>query len=123
MAREYEKCMLHSVEYRNRSTVGNPSYWVYFTDSEGKVQRGYTGSNSSSGYTIKNYRYCDSGSVIYMKYHFTRKTGACVIDFIKHNTPEEASREAEASENQNCFSVSDFSKDKNIERQFMEVEE
>ena len=30
--------------------------------------------------------------------------------------------ETEASENQNCFSVSDFSKDKNIERQFMEVE-
>lgn len=98
MAREYEKCMLHSVEYRNTSTVGNPSYWVFFTDSKGKFQRGYTGSNSSSGYTIKNYRYCDSGSVIYMKYHFT-KTGACVIDFIKHNTPIEAAREAEASEN------------------------
>lgn len=96
MAREYEKCMLHSVEYRNKSTVGNPSYWVYFTDSEGEFHRGYTGSNSSSGYTIRNYRYCESETVIYMKYHFTRKTGSCVIDFIKHNTPEEASREAEA---------------------------
>ena len=88
MAREYEKCILHSVEYRNTSTVGNPSYWVYFTDSEGNFQRGYTGSNSSSGYTIRNYRNL-SGIVIYMKYHFTRKTGACVIDCIKHNMPEE----------------------------------
>lgn len=94
MAREYEKCMLHSVEYRNTSKMGNPSYWVFFTDSEGKFQRGYTGSNSSSGYEIENYRYCNSGTVIYMKYHFTRKTGSCIIDFIKHNTPEEAAREA-----------------------------
>ena len=92
MAREYEKCILHSVEYRNTSTVGNPSYWVYFTDSEGNFQRGYTGSNSSSGYVIRNYRNL-GGSVIYMKYHFTRKTGACVIDCIKHNTPEEAELE------------------------------
>ena len=99
MAREYEKCILHSVEYRNTSTVGNPSYWVYFTDSEGNFQRGYTGSNSSSGYVISNYRNL-SGSVIYMKYHFTRKTGACIIDCIKHNTPEEAAREAEAAEKQ-----------------------
>ena len=98
MAKEYEKCILHSVEYRNTSTVGNPSYWVYFTDSEGKFHRGYTGSNSSAGYKIENYRYCDPGTVIYMKYHFTRKTGSCVIDFIKHNTPEGASREAEKEE-------------------------
>ena len=95
MTKEYEKCILHSVEYRNTSTMGNPSYWVYFTDSKGKFQRGYTGSNSSSGYKIENYRYCDPEAVIYMEYHFTRKTGSCIIDFIKHNTPEEASREAE----------------------------
>ena len=99
MAREYEKCILHSVEYKSTSTVGNPSYRVCFTDSEGELQRGYTASNSSSGYTIRNYRYCNSGAVIYMKYHFTRKTGSCIIDYIKHNTPEEASREAEATEN------------------------
>ena len=39
--------------------------------------------------------------------------------------PEEAAREAEEEEakNQNCFSVPDFSKDKNINRQFMEVED
>lgn len=96
MARGYEKCILHSVEYKSTSTVGNPSYWVYFTDSEGEFHRGYTGSNSSAGYTIKNYRYCDDGTVIYMEYHFTRKTGSCIIDVIKHNTPTEAAREAEA---------------------------
>ena len=102
MAREYEKCMLHSVEYKSTSTMGNPSYWVYFTDSEGEFHRGYTGSNSSSGYKISNYR---NGIVIYMKYHFTRKTGACVIDCIKHTTPEgaarEAAREAEEEEAKN----------------------
>ena len=122
MAREYEKCILYSVEYKSTSTVGNPSYWVYFTDSEGNFQRRYTRSNSSSGYEIKNYRNL-CGIVIYMKYHFTRKTGACIIDCIKHNTPEEAAREEEEAKNQNCFSVSDFSKDKNINRQFMEVED
>ena len=98
MARGYEKCMLLSVEYKSTSTVGNPSYWVYFTDSEGKFHRGYTASNSSSGYTIRNYRYCDEGQVIYLDYHFTRKTGSCIIDCIKHNTPEEAAREAEKEE-------------------------
>ena len=98
MARGYEKCMLHSVEYKSTSTVGNPSYWVYFTDSKGELHCGYTGSNSSSGYTIRNYRNI-CGIVIYLKYHFTRKTGYCIIDYIKHNTPEEAAREAEAEEN------------------------
>lgn len=86
--RTYEKCKLLSVEYRNHSTCGNPSYWVAFEDSEGRYHRGYTGSNSSAGYTIKNYRYTDSGSVIYLKYHFTRKTGACIIDYISDNTGE-----------------------------------
>ena len=95
MAREYEKCILDLVEYRNTSTMGNPSYWVYFTDSKGKFQRGHTGSNSSTGYTIKNYRNI-CGIVIYMKYHFTRN-GSCIIDFIKHNTPEEAEASREAS--------------------------
>ena len=99
MVKEYEKCTLHSVEYRNRSTVGNPSYWVDFTDSEGKFRHGYTGSNSSAGYTASNYRYCNEGQAIYLKYHFTRKTGSCIIDCIKHNTPEEAAREAEEAKN------------------------
>lgn len=96
MARGYEKCMLLSVEYKSTSMVGNPSHWVCFTDSKGEFHRGYTSSNSSAGYTIKNYRYCGPGTVIYMEYHFTRKTGSCIIDFIRHNTPEEAAREAEA---------------------------
>ena len=95
MSRVYEKCMLHSVEYRNTSVLGNPSYWVCFTDSEGNFHRAYTGSNSSSGYTIKNYRNCDSGAVIYMRYHFTKKNGTCIIDSIRDNTPE-AAMEAEA---------------------------
>ena len=95
MSRNYEKCILHSVEYKNHSTMGNPSYWVSFTDSEGNFHRGYTGSNSSSGYTIKNYRYAENGSIIYLDYHFTRKTGACIIDCIKHNTPDLAIKEAE----------------------------
>ena len=93
MERGYEKCILHSVEYKSTSIEGNPSYWVYFTDSEGKFQRGYTGSNSSSGYMIQNYRYCGSGTVIYLKYHFTKKKGTCIIDFVKHNTPEEVEAE------------------------------
>ena len=93
MERGYEKCILHSVKYKNTSTMGNPSYWVYFTDSKGEFHCGHTGSNSVSGYKIKNYRYCDSGTVIYLKYHFTRKTGSCIIDYIKHNTPEETVRD------------------------------
>ena len=99
MAREYEKCMLHSVEYKSTSTVGNPSYWVYFTDSKGEFHCGYTASNSSAGYIASNYRYCDEGQAIYLDYHFTRKTGSCIIDCIKHSTPEEASREAEVAKN------------------------
>lgn len=99
MAGGYEKCMLHSVEYRNTSTVGNPSYWVCFTDSGGRFHRGHTGSNSSSGYAVENYRYCGSGAVIYLKYHFTRKTGACIVDCIRHSTPEEAAGEAGEAEN------------------------
>lgn len=93
MERGYEKCILHSVKYKNTSTMGNPSFWVYFTDSKGEFRCGHTGSNSVSGYKIENYRYCDSGTVIYLKYHFTRKTGSCIIDYVKHNTPEEAVRD------------------------------
>lgn len=96
--REYVKCTINSVEYKNTSTVGNPSYWVYFTDAEGEFHRGHTGSNSSSGYTVQNYRYCGSGAVIYMRYHFT-KAGDCIIDCIKHNSPTEAAKEAEEAKN------------------------
>lgn len=84
---EYIKCKLHGIEYRNHSTMGNPSYWVNFTDDEGNFHRGYTGSNSSSGYTIKNYRYADNGQTIWMKYHFTKNSN-CIIDCIKDNSPD-----------------------------------
>ena len=75
---EYEKCTLHLVEYRNKSMLGNPSYWVCFTDSNGKFHHGYTMSNSSAGYEIK--------------------TGQCVIDCIKHNASTEV-------KNQNLFYI------------------
>ena len=80
---EYEKCILHSVEYKNKAICGNPSYWVCFTDSKGKFHHGYTMNNSSAGYEIKNYRNCSPGTIIYLVYHFTRKTGQCIIDLIK----------------------------------------
>ena len=86
MNREYEKCILRLVEYKNKSILGNPSYWVCFTDSKGKTHHGYTMSNSRAGYEIKNYRNREPGTTIYLKYHFT-KTGQCVIDCIKHNSP------------------------------------
>ena len=83
---EYEKCILRLVEYKNKSILGNPSYWVCFTDAEGKMHHGYTVSNSSAGYEINNYCNRESGTIIYLKYHLTRKTGQCVIDCIKHNS-------------------------------------
>ena len=89
MSGEYEKCILHLVEYKNKSLLGNPSYWVSFTDSNGKFHHGYTMSNSSAGYEIKNCCNCNSGTIIYLKYHFTRKTGQCIIDCIKHNASTE----------------------------------
>ena len=92
---DYEKCFLHSIEYRNHSLYGNPSYYITFTDSEGNYHRGYTGSNSSAGYTIKNYRNAMNLSPIYLRYHYTRTKGTLIIDGIKHNTPTEASKEAE----------------------------
>lgn len=89
--KDYERCTLLSVEYKNTSTVGNPSYWICFLDSEGHFHRAYTASNSSAGYTIKNYRYAEN-QVIYMTYHFT-KNDACIVDCIKHNSPSEAQKE------------------------------
>lgn len=93
---EYERCVLHGVERKNTSVNGNPSYWLSFTDSEGAYHRGYTSSDASAGYTAKNYRYAENGTPIYLKYHFTKKTGACIVDYIKHNTPEQAKKEGDA---------------------------
>jgi hypothetical protein len=85
----YEKCTLHGVEFKNCSTMGNPSYWIYFTDSTGDFHKGHTSTNSSAGYTAANYRYAENGCPVWLEYHFTRK-GTCIIDLIKHNTPDAA---------------------------------
>lgn len=92
MARDYEKCRLYSIEYKNHSYYGNPSYWVAFADSEGNYHRGYTASNSGAGYTIQNYRYAENGQTIYLDYHFTKK-GTCIIDCIKHDSPSDMKEE------------------------------
>ena len=94
--KEYEKCVLHGVERKNTSVNGNPSYWIFFTDSRGYFWRAYTASDSSAGYTASNYRYAKDGTPIYVKYHFTKKTGAVIVDYIKHNTPEKAVEEGNA---------------------------
>lgn len=93
--RKWEKCNLHKVERKGTSNFGNPSYWIYFSDSEGNFHAGYTASNASAGYTASNYKYCDEEQVIYLDFHFTKKKGACIIDYIKHDLPTEATREGE----------------------------
>lgn len=94
---DYELCRLHSIERRNCSIYGNPCSAVTFTDSKGNYHRAKTASNSSAGYTIDNYRYAENNAPIFLEYHFTR-SGNCIIDFIKHSTPEKAREEAEAME-------------------------
>lgn len=97
---DYELCTFHRAEYKNTSCFGNPSYWIFFTDSDGNFHTGYTASNASAGYKASNYRYAPGGSKINLKYHFT-KSGECIIDYIEdyieHNTPEEvpANKKAE----------------------------
>ena len=71
--RDWQKCTLHKVERKGTSYYGNPSYWIYFSDSEGNFHAGYTAINSSAGYTASNYKYCDEGQVIFLDYHFTKK--------------------------------------------------
>lgn len=90
--KDFEKCTVLKVEYRNTSLYGNNSYWLSFLDSGGHFVRGYTSSDASCGYTVTNYRYAE-GKPIFLKYHYT-KGGKCVIDRIRHNTPDEAERYA-----------------------------
>lgn len=90
---EYVKCTLHNVEYKNTSTMGNPSYYIAFSDDKNNYYRGFTSCNASAGYTASNYNYAENGNPIYLQYHFT-KSGSCIIDRIKHNTPEQAKQEA-----------------------------
>ena len=94
--KEYERCVLSYIERKGCSVNGNPSYYIGFTDSEGVYHRGYTASDASAGYTASNYRYAENGTPIYLKYHFTRKTGACICDMLNHNTPEQALEEGNA---------------------------
>lgn len=98
--RNWEKCILHRVERKGMSCNGNSSYWIYFSDSEGNFHAGYTTSNASAGYTAKNYRDCDKRQVIYLDYHFTKKKGACIIDYIKHASPTEATSSEELCQTQ-----------------------
>ena len=91
--RKWEKCTLYYVERKGTSYSGNPSCWIHFYDSEGNFHKGYTASDSSAGYTASNYKYCDEEQVIYLNYHFTKKKRTCIIDYIKHDSPTEATRE------------------------------
>lgn len=91
--RKWEKCILHNVKRKGTSCSGNPSYWIYFSDSEGNFHTSYTASDSSAGYTASNYKNCAEEQVIYLDYHFTKKKGTCIIDYIKHDSPTEATRE------------------------------
>ena len=92
----FEKCTVLKVEYKNTSYYGNNSYWVNFLNSEGHFERGYTAPNASCGYTITNYKYAE-GKPIFLDYHYT-KSGKCIIDSIKHNSPDEAEKYAETLE-------------------------
>ena len=90
----YEKCALCGLERGKNSLYGNPSYYIYFTNSNGAFHKGKTASNSMAGYDAGSYWYVESGSPIYLRYHYT-KGGKCIIDEIKHQHPEEAKKEAE----------------------------
>ena len=90
--KDFEKCKVLKVEYRNTSYYGNNSYWLNFLNCEGHWERGYTSPNASCGYTVRNYR---EGDTIFLRYHYT-KGGKCIIDGIKHNLPDEAEKYADS---------------------------
>ena len=90
--KDFEKCKVLKVEYRNTSYYGNNSYWLNFLNCEGHFERGYTSPNASCGYTVQNYR---EGDTIFLRYHYTRG-GKCIIDSIKHNLPDEAEKYADS---------------------------
>lgn len=90
--KDFEKCKVLKVEYRNTSYYGNNSYWLNFLNCEGHFERGYTSPNASCCYTVLNYR---EGDTIFLRYHYT-KGGKCIIDSIKHNLPDEAEKYADS---------------------------
>lgn len=92
----FEKCTVLSVKYRSTSRNGNNSYWLNFLNSEGHFERGYTSPNASCGCTITNYTYAE-GKPIFLGYHYT-KGGKCIIDSIKHKSPDEAEKYANTLE-------------------------
>ena len=94
-ANTFEKCTLYKVVRKGISINGNPSYWVYFSDSKDDFHAGYTASDAAAGYIAANYQNCSKKQVIYLDYHFTMKKGDCVIDRIEHDSPLDATREAE----------------------------
>ena len=82
------KCTLQAIKYRNHSRLRKPSYWVRFFDEKGDLHHAYTKANSHAGYAIQNFQN-DIGNEIYIKYHFTKKSGKCIIDYIKDkNIPD-----------------------------------
>lgn len=72
------KIKLLSTEYKNTSFYGNPSYWVYYTDSDGNFGKAYTASNAACGYSVTNYH---RGDILNVEIHVTKK-GSCIIDMI-----------------------------------------
>ena len=94
--KDFEKCTVLEVEYRSTSRNGNNSYWLSFLDSEGHFERGYTHPDASCGYSIRNYKYAEE-KPIFLAYHYT-KGGKCIIDRVKHNSPDEAEKYAEEME-------------------------
>lgn len=64
-------------EYKNTSFYGNPSRWVWFTDSEGCEHYGHTATDAACGYGVTNFLYRPAEIV----YHHTKK-GTLIIEFI-----------------------------------------
>lgn len=92
--KSYEKCKLCEIEHGNNSVYGNPSYYIYFLDSNDEFHKAKTATNSYAGYDAGSYWYVESGSPIYLQYHYT-KGGKCIVDRIKHKHPDDAKKEAQ----------------------------
>lgn len=92
--KDFEKCKFYGLERGHNSVYGNPSYYIYFSDAKEEFHRAKTASDSIVGYTAGCYYYAESGSPIYLQYHYT-KGGKCIVDRIKHQHPEDAKKEEE----------------------------
>lgn len=64
--------------WKSTSVYGNPSYWAGFENENGERLDGYTASNASCGYGIRN----DWNVNKEITYHETR-TGSIIFDYIK----------------------------------------